>query len=100
MGIQNNRKATMTERWKINDEVTEQQMGDELMLFDKRTDKVHVLNATSACVWGALKDGLDAAGIEERLRGAFDAGSVADVPALVQRAIGQLAEKGLVQPEA
>jgi hypothetical protein len=35
-----------------------------------------------------------------RRRGAFDAGSVADVPALVQRAIGQLAEKGLVQPEA
>jgi len=75
--------------------VKEQKVGGELMLIDESVDKVHVLNATSAFIWTCLGETTDAAKIEEKLRGAFASGGK-DFGAVVEKALGQFIEKGIV----
>ena len=43
-------------------------------------DKVHVLNKTSAFIWGCLGDELDEEAIRQRLEKTFDLSAVKDVP--------------------
>ena len=74
-------------------------MGGELMLIDEVVDKVHVLNATSAFIWTCLGDTTDAARIEQKLRETFEPGGK-DVRAIVETALGQFAEKGILSRHA
>lgn len=71
-------------------------MQDELMLVDEVADKVHVLNATSACIWQALGESSDEAVIAARLRERFKLPADQDVSPVIRKALGQLREKGLV----
>ena len=79
--------------------VKEQKVGAELMLIDESVDKVHVLNATSAFVWTCLSETSDAARIEQQIRETFDTGAK-DVQAVVEKALGQLIEQGILTREA
>lgn len=75
----------------------EQTMGDEIMVFDSGSDRVHVLNATSAFVWRCLEHPTPLKDIEVRLAETFDTSGTDDLSALVQRAVKQLVEKDLVE---
>ena len=78
----------------------DQDLGDEVMVFEDATDRVHVLNATAAFVWRALEEpiGLDA--LEVKARAEFEVGPDDDVHAILQRALDQLTEKGLAGNQA
>ena len=76
----------------------EQVAGDELMIADSRTDRVHVLNATSAAIWKLLDETADPALLESRLRQQFKVPAGYDVAGLVRRAIRQFVEKELLSP--
>ncbi len=75
----------------------EQRMGDEVMVFDAETDKVHVLNTTSAFVWKCLESAAATGEIRERLLASFDTQGVDDLDALIRRALDQLEGKGLIE---
>lgn len=78
----------------------EQPLGQELMVVDEKTDKVHVLNPTSAFIWGCLDDTSEQTQIEARLRAKFNVPADFDVLGLVGRALQQFQEKNLVTTAA
>ena len=79
-------------------DLREQALGDELMIFDERADKVHVLNVTSAFLWKTLDETADPAALAERLRARFQAGPEADVTGMVGRALAQFEKLNLLRP--
>lgn len=87
----------MAETYRRKKDLPEQVMGEELMVFDSDSDKVHVLNKTSAFIWGCLGDELDEEAIRQRLEKTFDLSAVKDVPEVIRTALRQLAEKDLVE---
>jgi PqqD family protein of HPr-rel-A system len=87
----------MAEMYRRKKDLPEQVMGEELMVFDADSDKVHVLNKTSAFIWSCLGDDLDEEAIKQRLEKSFDLSTVQDVPEVIRTALRQLAEKGLVE---
>ena len=72
-----------------------QKFGDETMVFDERSNRVHVLNATSAFVWQCLEEGCDDETIASRLAATFDTGGK-DTSDVVARTLALLREKGLL----
>jgi hypothetical protein len=46
--------------------------GDEILLLDTLSDRIHQLNVTAAFVWHRLADGMDAQTIAEQLSDAFE----------------------------
>lgn len=76
----------------------EQEIGDELMVFDHEADKVHVFNGTSALVWKCLKNGQSLQEAEALFRGTYTIEEGKDVAALILRAVAQFEENGLVEP--
>ncbi len=38
-------------RPKVRDDVSIQELGDEVMIYDSRNEKVHILNNTAHCIW-------------------------------------------------
>lgn len=87
----------MAETYHRKKDLPEQVMGEELMVFDAESDKVHVLNKTSAFIWGCLGDDLDEEAIQRLLEKNFDLSAVQDVPEVIRTALRQLADKGLVE---
>ena len=79
--------------------VKEQKVGGELMLIDESVDKVHVLNATSAFIWTCLGETTDAATLEQKLRASFESGGK-DFRTVVEKALSQFVEKGIVTRDA
>lgn len=86
--------------WLKRTDLRETPMGDDLMVFDERTDKVHVLNITSAFVWRCLDEAPDLEALAARLRERFQPDPAFDTRGLAQRAIAQLEQLGLFQPPA
>ena len=76
--------------------VREQQVGGERMLFDDGGDMVHVLNGSAAFIWDCLKTPSTVARIEAALRAEYDLRSVADVPGMIGRILGDFACKKLI----
>lgn len=76
--------------------LTEQQVGDELMVVDDVADKVHVLNATSAFIWRCLDETTDPAVIEERIRSRFRVSEAQNVRGMVEKALRMFGEKNLL----
>ncbi|MFH0907224.1 MAG: PqqD family protein [bacterium] len=85
----------MIERYIRKQGIKEQKVGGEIVLIDELADRVHVLNATSAFVWTCLGEMAEAAPIEANVRAQFDSAGK-DVGALVQRALDQLLDQGLI----
>ena len=86
------------ERCRPRPHLREERLGEEIMVFDRETDQVHVLNEASAAIWDALKAGLDPQGIERRLRERYDLGAFPDPARMIREALGAMAEKGLLDP--
>lgn len=41
----------LQKRPKVRDDVTIQELGDEVMIYDSHNEKVHILNNTAHCIW-------------------------------------------------
>jgi PqqD family protein of HPr-rel-A system len=70
-------------------------ISDTGFVFDPRSGSTFTVNATGLSVLSALKEGLDVAGVEERLRERFDAAS-ADVARDVDDFVAMLRQYGIL----
>lgn len=73
-----------------------EELADELLVYDRRTDVAHCLNAVAAAVWRACDGGTDVDALAQAL--APHAGRD-DPELLVLRALQELREKGLLEAE-
>ena len=86
----------MQPKYQIRSELPQQRLGEELMVFDHEADKVHVLNGTSAVVWECLSRGEDLEGVANGLRATFNVCEDQEVSLVVDAAVEQLSERGLL----
>ncbi len=75
-----------------------QEVGDELMVMDVRSDRVHVLNATMAAVWKLCDGGRSSEQIAQALSEVFDCSEVEDLLAVTCDSLRSLAALELVEP--
>lgn len=68
-------------------------LGDELVIFDRITNKAHMLDPRAAAIWNAARDGCSF----EDLVGLVDGDSVEDRRRVAHLAISELERAGLVQ---
>lgn len=68
-------------------------VGEEWLLFDPRTDRIHVLNLSAALVWSHLSGELDMEEIRARMAAAY--GQPVD-PAAVEGALARFHAEGLL----
>ncbi len=68
-------------------------LGDELVIFDRITNKAHMLDPRAASIWDAARDGCSF----EDLVGLVDGDSVEDRRRVAHLAISELERAGLVQ---
>jgi PqqD family protein of HPr-rel-A system len=86
--------------YKRRSKIREQSVGKDLIVFDEKANEVHVLNGTAAFIWACLKTPATSADIETALRSEYDMNAVANVPAVIQRLLGDLESKGLIENAA
>ena len=68
------------------------------MLFDEKSDQVHVLNRSAAFVWSCLQDGADLEELVRRVQANYDPSSVGDnIGEILQQTLNQLVDKSLVE---
>lgn len=74
-----------------------QDLGDETMLYDTRSENVHILNSTARAIWN-LCDGVRTVGdIQDALTGQYADTDPAQVVKDVQGTIDDFAKKKLVK---
>ncbi|HEX9756204.1 MAG TPA: PqqD family peptide modification chaperone [Nitrospiria bacterium] len=78
-------------------EIVQQDLGNELMLYDAQKDEVHILNGTAKIVWEGLVVGETEEQLEMRLRERFLIGKDRDLFLDIRNIIGEFKEKGLVK---
>lgn len=83
----------METTYQRRDDITEQQAGKELMLFDDREDKVHVLNHSAAFIWACLEKPVTVADLQAALREQYDVSATPDLGDLVCRTLKDFEEK-------
>lgn len=88
----------MERTYQRRDDITEQQAGKELMLFDDVEDKVHVLNHSAAFLWSCLADPVAVADLEAALRKQYDVSATPDLGELVRRTLTDFEEKRVLRP--
>lgn len=78
-------------------DISEQQVGEERMLFDEATDAVQVLNETAAFIWDCLAKPMSAGQVEAALGAAYEADPATDLAASVRRTLDTFLDKGLIR---
>jgi len=77
--------------------LTIQDLGTELMLYDARKDKVHILNPTARVVWEGLVAAQTDEEIASALRERFSIEPGQDLKTDVRTIINELRQKGLIK---
>ena len=73
-----------------------QDLGDEIMILDRRTDRVHVLNPTMAAIWKLTDGERSESEIAEEFSEVFDCSDAEDPRDVTSSALKRLAELDLV----
>ncbi len=81
-------------RPKTRDDVVFRQVGEEWVLFDPLTQRIHVLDLAGALLWSFCNGDRDVPGLDEEVRRAF--GAAVDDPQ-VPRALRHFLDAGLLQ---
>ncbi len=85
-------------KYKKKKGISSQRLGQDLMLYDSESDKVHVLNETGAIIWELL-DGKNTMGkIEKILAQRFDDASPQDISKDIEEILRKLEKEGLIIP--
>lgn len=71
-------------------------VGDELLIYDRRSDVAHCLGEVAACVWSRCEDGASLDDLVMAVAPFIDVAG-ADGEPLVLRALGELQEKDLIK---
>lgn len=79
-----------------NDVVVED-VSDELLIYDRRTDVAHCLSEVAALVWRTCERGATLGEIAEQISQRDLAGSGVDAAELANTAVAELVEKGLLE---
>jgi tetratricopeptide (TPR) repeat protein len=77
-----------------------QPVGDERVVYDPRTDSIHVLDPVAALLWDALGDELDDATLRQRSAALLGDGTPSEVDEALARALRELAVAGLLEQPA
>ena len=75
-----------------------QEVGDELMVMDARSDRVHVLNPTMAAIWKLCDGGRSSEQIAQALSEVVDCSEVEDLLAVTCDSLRSLAALELFEP--
>lgn len=82
---------------KARNDVVSRQVGDEWVLYDPVSQKMHVLNVTTGIVWNLLDGAHTFDELVQATREAFDPAPAADVIARdIEKLLEQLAAEGLL----
>ena len=84
-------------RFRRSGRILRREAGADVVLFDPLSDALHVLNPTSAFVWGLLAQARTSSEIGESLAARFAPGRDDDVTADVARLLAELECLGLVE---
>lgn len=82
---------------KSRKDIVAKQLGGEMMLYDPRTDNVHVLNETSLFIWKLLDGSHDYHQIEKKLRKDFEVSSEINVLEDIKSICQDFRQKGLLE---
>lgn len=83
--------------YKQKDGVSGRRLGEDLMLYDPESDKVHVLNETAALIWNLLDGTNTIEKIEEILRQTFKDAKTRDISGDVKETLEKLKQEGLIR---
>lgn len=72
-------------------------LGNELMLYDGDTDKVHVLNETGAMIWNLINGKMPVSKIENELQNKFQDTSKETISSDLKEILKKLIDEGLVK---
>ena len=78
-------------------DIVAKQLGNEMMLYDPRSDNVHVLNETSLFIWKLLDGKHSHKDIEVKIREQFEAPSDQNVLQDVTKICADFRDKGLLE---
>lgn len=81
------------------DDLVVQELGDELLIYDRRTDVAHCLSEVAAVVWRTCEGGASSDEMVQRMtaQGLAGQGGRVDAEELAQTAASELEEKGLLE---
>lgn len=82
---------------KSRKDIIAKQLGGEMMLYDPRSDNVHVLNETSLFIWKHLDGNHSYHQIEEKLRKDFEVPSNINVLDDIHAVCQDFLKKGLLE---
>lgn len=75
--------------------VSTRKLGDELMLYDEASDKVHILNETGILIWGLLNGENNLLDIENSLIRQFPDAKPEEISRDISEIIEKLLSEGL-----
>lgn len=76
-----------------------QEVGDEGLVYDREGALVHILNATALFTWKLCDGSHSVPALTDAVCAAFAGATEPDVLRDLQGLVGQLAERGLLEPE-
>jgi PqqD family protein of HPr-rel-A system len=79
------------------EDLQEQRVGEDLMVYDPRARKVHILNRTAALIYRFCDGEHDFESLERELREGFELPQGRNVRSDIRDAIQSLREKGLLR---
>lgn len=79
------------------DDINQQDMGSELMLYNGKKDEVHILNGTAKIIWEGIAAGQTEEELEKGLRDRFSIDGDYDIMADVKKVIKEYKNKGLIK---
>ena len=88
------KSARMTYRKKDLDAV---ELGEELLLCEKTSQKIHRLNSTAAAIWKLCDGQSSLSAIAEGIAREFDGASSRDVESDVRETLSKMTELGVVE---
>jgi hypothetical protein len=86
------------ETYKQKQEISSRKLGNEVMLYDSKNDKVHVLNETGALVWSLIDGKNNIQSIINHFLKEFPKTNPAEVIKDIAEITDKLAAEGLITP--
>lgn len=84
--------------YKHKENISSRKLGNDLMLYDQKNDKVHVLNETGTLIWELLDGKNNLQDIENILLNQFPDITPEEILKDIQEIIEKLVSEGLITP--
>lgn len=82
---------------KARTDLTLQEVGSEGMLYDRRGERIHILNVTALAIWKACDGKRDIEAIEQAVSRRFSRLQGHDIRGDIERLLTEFEERGLLE---